>query len=65
MTDPADPRRRRPAAAARRLVLLAIVGLLALLFIAAFGRQISGVDPGLGDPQRDLRGPEPTVEAAS
>jgi hypothetical protein len=66
MTDAADP---PPApssgAATRRLVLLAVVGLLALLFIAAFGRQVGSVDPGLGDQQRIYGAPQPTVEAAS
>jgi len=66
MTDPVDPPPASSGAAAtRRVVLLAIVGLLALLFIAAFGRQMSGVDPGLGDQQRIYGAPQPTVEAAS
>ena len=66
MTDAADPPPASSSGAAtRRLVLLAVVGLLALLFIAAFGRQMSGVDPGLGDQQRFYGAPQPTVEAAS
>ena len=65
-TDPADPPPASSSGAAtRRLVLLAIVGLLALLFIAAFGRQMGSVDPGLGDQQRIYGAPQPTVEAAS
>ena len=65
-TDRADPPPASSSASAtRRLALLAIVGLLALLFIAAFGRQMSSVDPGLGDQQRIYGAPQPTVEAAS
>ena len=66
MTDPADPPPASSSGAAtRRLVLLAIVGLLALLFIAAFGRQMGSVDPGLGDQQRIYGAPQPSAEAAS
>ena len=66
MTGPAaPPTTSSSSAATRRLVLLAIVGLLALLFIAAFGRQMGSVDPGLGDQQRIYGAPQPSVEAAS
>ena len=66
MTDPADPTPPSSGSAAtRRLILLVIVGLLALLFVAAFGRQMSNVDPGLGDPQRIYGAPQPSVETAS
>lgn len=69
MTDPTDPADRAPASsgsgATRRLALLVIIGLLALLFVAAFGRQLGHVDPGLGDPQRIYGAPQPSVEPAS
>ena len=66
MTDAADPPPASSSASAtRRLALLAIVGLLALLFIAAFGRQMGSVDPGLGDQQRIYGAPQPSLEAAS
>jgi hypothetical protein len=67
--DPADPADPPPAAsssaAARRLLLLVIVGLLALLFVGAFGGQMGQLDPGLGDPQRIYGAPQPSVETAS
>ena len=67
MTEPLDPPpdRASSGSAARRLALLVIVGLLALLFVAAFGRNLNRVDPGLGDPQRIYGAPQPTVETAS
>ena len=46
-------------------MLLLVVGLLALLFIAAFGRQMGSVDPGLGDQHRIYGAPQPSLEAAS
>ena len=65
MTEPIDPPPASSGSAARRLALLVIVGLLALLFVAAFGRSMNRVDPGLGDPQRIYGAPQPTVETAS
>jgi len=66
MPDPADPPpTSSSSAASRRLLFLVIVGLLALLFVAAFGRDLGKLDPGLGDPQRIYGAPQPTVETAS
>jgi hypothetical protein len=66
MPDPADPPPASSSSAAtRRLLFLVIVGLLALLFVAAFGRDIGKLDPGLGDPQRMYGAPQPSLETAS
>jgi hypothetical protein len=66
MPDPADPPPASASSAAtRRLLFLVIVGLLALLFVAAFGRDIGKLDPGLGDPQRMYGAPQPSLETAS
>ena len=65
-TAPADPPPASSSSpATRRLLFLVIVGLLALLFVAAFGRDIGKLDPGLGDPQRIYGAPQPSLETAS
>ena len=65
MTEPLDPPPASSGSAARRLALLVIVGLLALLFVAAFGRNMNRVDPGLGDPQRIYGAPAAATESPS
>lgn len=46
-----------------RLLLLAIIAALALVFFAVFGRQIGQMQPGLGDPQVIYGAPSPTLES--